>query len=53
MVGFLRSSFILAVLKDTGIRPEVREELIRALGNCRMSLDAACRSEEGMGSGSR
>ena len=28
-VGFVRSSFILAVLKDAGTRPEVREELIR------------------------
>ena len=31
-VGFLRSGLTLAILKDAGIRPEVREELMRALG---------------------
>ena len=49
-VGFLRSGFILAVLKDAGTRPEVREELIRAVRNGRKSLKTAWRSEEGIGS---
>ena len=53
MVGFLRSSFILAVLKDTGIRPEVREELIRALGKagCRSMRPAGVRRGWGQGAG--
>ena len=45
-VGYLRSGYILAVLKDAGTRPEVRGELIRASGNIRMSLETARRSEE-------
>ena len=32
-VGFLRRGLILAVLKDAGIRPEVREELMRLMRN--------------------
>ena len=40
-VGFSRSGLILAVLKDAGVRPEVREGLMRA---------TAWRREEGIGS---
>ena len=46
-VGFLRRGFILAGLKDAGPMPEVREELIRAVRNGKMSLETAWRSEEG------
>ena len=49
-VGFLRSGLTLAILKDAGIRPEVREDLMREVRNGRMSLDTAWRREEGMGS---
>ena len=44
-VGFLRRGFILAVSKDAGTMPEVREELIRAGRNGRMSLKTAWGSE--------
>ena len=37
-VGFLRRGFILAVLKDAGKKPEVREELIIEVRNGRISL---------------
>ena len=47
-VGFLRRGFILAVLKDAGTMPEVREELI--VRNGRMSLLTSWRREEGMAS---
>ena len=40
-VGFLRSGLILAALNDSGTRPEVREELIKAVRNGRMSLETA------------
>ena len=50
-VSFIRRGFILAVLKDAGIRPKVREELIRVVRNGRMLLEMAWRSEEGSGSG--
>ena len=49
-VGFLRRGFILAVLKDAGTMPEVREELMRAVRNGRRSLEMAWRREEGIGS---
>ena len=49
-VSFLMSGFILAVLKDVGKRPEVREELIIEVRNGRMSLEAAWWSEEWIGS---
>ena len=48
-VGFLRSGLTLAILKDAGIRPEVREELMRVVRNGRMSLETAWKREEGMG----
>ena len=41
-VGFLRSGLTLAVLKDTGIRPDVREELMRVVMNGRMSIVSVC-----------
>ena len=47
-VGFLRRGFILAVLKDAGTMPEVREELISEVRNGRMSLETAWRREEGI-----
>ena len=40
-VGFSRSGLILGVLKDAGVRPEVREGLMRV---------TAWRREEGIGS---
>ena len=43
------SGSTLAILKDAGIRPEVREELMRVVRNGRMSLEAAWKREEGMG----
>ena len=46
-VGFLRRGFILAVLKDAGTMPEVREELISEVRNGRMSLETSWRREEG------
>ena len=49
-VGFLRRGFILAVLKDAGTMPEVREELMRAVRNGRRSTEMAWRREEGIGS---
>ena len=49
-VGFLGRGFILAVLKDAGTMPEVKEELIRAMRNVRMWLETAWRSEKGIGS---
>ena len=49
-VGFSRSGFILAVLKDAGTRPEVREEFIREVGNARVLLKTGWRIEEGIGS---
>ena len=49
-VGFLRSGLTRAILKDAGKRPEVREELMRVVRNGRMSLEAAWKREEGMGS---
>ena len=47
-VSFLRRGFFLAVLKDTGTMPEVREELMSAERNGRMSLKTAWRREEGI-----
>ena len=47
-VGFLRRGFILAVLKDAGTMPEVREEMMSVVGNGRMSLETAWRREEGI-----
>lgn len=47
-VGFLRRGFILAVLKDAGTMPEVREELISEVRNGRMSLETSWRREEGI-----
>ena len=49
-VGFLRRGFILAVLKDAGTMPEVREELISEVRNGRMSLETSWRREEGIAS---
>ena len=49
-VLFLRRGFILAVLKDAGTMPEVREELMRAVRNGRRSTEMAWRREEGIGS---
>ena len=49
-VVFLRRGFILAVLKDAGTMPEVREELISEVRNGRMSLETSWRREEGIGS---
>ena len=46
-----RSSLTLAVLKDAGIRPEVRERLMRVVRNGRMSLETAWKREEGIGAG--
>ena len=40
-VVFLRRGFILAVLKDAGTMPEVREELIVDVRNGRMSLETS------------
>ena len=52
-VGFLRSGLTLAILKDGGIRPEVREELMREVRErqdvARGGLETGGR-EEGMGS---
>ena len=45
-VIFLRRGFILAVLKDAGTMPEVREELIIEVRNGRMSLETSWRREE-------
>ena len=47
-VGFLRTGFILAVLKDAGTMAEVREELKSAVRNVRMSFETAWRREEGI-----
>ena len=47
-VIFLRRGFILAVLKDAGTMPEVREELISAVRHGRKSLETSWRSEEGI-----
>ena len=47
-VVFLRRGFILAVLKDAGTMPEVREELISEVRNGRMSLETSWRREEGI-----
>ena len=47
-VGFLRRGFILAVLKDAGSMPEVKEELKSVVRNGRMSLETAWRREEGI-----
>ena len=47
-VGFLRRGFILAVLKDAGTMPEVREELKSVVRNGRISLETAWRREEGI-----
>ena len=49
-VIFLRRGFILAVLKDAGTMPEVREELIIEVRNGRMSLETSWRREEGIAS---
>ena len=49
-VVFLRRGFILAVLKDAGTMPEVREELIIEGRNDRMSLETSWRREEGIAS---
>ena len=49
-VGFLRRGFILAVLKDAGTMPEVREELIIEVRNGRISLETSWRREEGIAS---
>ena len=49
-VVFLRRGFILAVLKDAGTMPEVREELIVDVRNGRMSLETSWRREEGIAS---
>ena len=49
-VIFLRRGFILAVLKDAGTMPEVREELIVDVRNGRMSLETSWRREEGIAS---
>ena len=46
-VVFLRRGFILAVFKDAGTMPEVREELIIEVRNGRMSLETSWRREEG------
>ena len=40
----------LAILKDAGIMPEVREELMRVVRNGRMSLETAWKREERIGS---
>ena len=40
-VGFLRRVFIMAVLKDAGTMPEVREELIIDVRNGRMLLETS------------
>ena len=53
MVRDGRSGLTLAILKDAGMRPEVREELMREVRNGRMSLDASWKREEGMGQGGR
>ena len=37
-VGFLRNGLTLVVFKDAGIRPEVREELMRVVMNSRTLL---------------
>ena len=50
-VVFLRRGFILAVLKDAGTMPEVREELIIEVRNGRMSLETSWRGGEGAGGG--
>ena len=49
-VVFLRRGFILAVLKDAGTMPEVREELIIEVRNGRISLETSWRREEGIAS---
>ena len=49
-VVFLRRGFILAVLKDAGTMPEVREELIIEVRNGRMLLETSWRREEGIAS---
>ena len=49
-VGVLWSGLILAGFKDSGIRPEVREELMRVVRTGRMSLEMTWRSEQGIGS---
>ena len=35
-MGFLKSGFTVAVLKAVGMRPEVREDLIRVVRNGKM-----------------
>ena len=40
-VGFLRNGLTLAVLEDAGIRPEVKEKLMRVVRNGRMLLETA------------
>ena len=49
-VGFFKSGFTVAVLKGAGVRPEVREELIRVVRNGRMSCEMFWRREEATGS---
>ena len=47
-MGFFRSGFAVAVLKGAGLKPEVREELIRVVRNGRMSCEIFWRREEGI-----
>ena len=49
-VVFLWRGFILAVLKDAGTMPEVKEELIIDVRNGRMSLETSWRREMGIAS---
>ena len=49
-MGFFRSGFTVAVLKGAGIRPEVREELIRVVRNSKMSCEMSQSSRERTGS---